>query len=104
MLIADQELPFEMVDQIEDKEAKAKYIRKVLELQNSKPKPKVNLSNAYQMKDMFQYYKKQEPATLQDLQEEVKQIKIQIEELKLFNQNIDTIIKNLEHQKRSFNK
>ena len=41
------------------------------------------------MKDMFQYYKKQEPATLQDLQEEVKQIKIQIEELKLFNQNIN---------------
>ena len=51
------------------------------------------------MKDMFQYYKKQEPATLHDMQEEVKQIKIQIEELKLFNQNIDTRITNLEHQK-----
>ena len=49
------------------------------------------------MKDIFQYYKKQEPATLQDLQEEVKQIKIQIEELKLFNQTIDTRITNLEH-------
>ena len=48
---------------------------------------------------MFQYYKKQEPATLQDLHEEVKQIKIQIEELKLFNQTIDTRITNLEHQK-----
>ena len=99
MLTADQELLLEMIDQIEDKEAKAKYIRKVLEQQNSKPKPKVNLSNVYQMKDLFQYYKKQEPATLQDLQEEVKQIKIQIEELKLFNQNIDSRITNLEHQK-----
>ena len=99
MLTADQELLLEMIDQIENKEAKAKYIRKVLEQKNSKPKPKVNLSNVYQMKDMFQYYKKQEPATLQDLQEEVKQIKIQIEELKLFNQNIDTRITNLEHQK-----
>ena len=99
MLTADQELLLEMIDQIEDKEAKAKYIRKVLEQQNSKPKPKANISNVYQMKDVFQYYKKQEPATLQDLQEEVKQIKIQIEELKLFNQNIDTRITNLEHQK-----
>ena len=72
MLTADQELLLEMIYQIEDKEAKAKYIRKVLEQQNSKPKPKVNISNAYQMKDMLQYYKKQEPATLQDLHEEVK--------------------------------
>ena len=45
MLTADQELLLEMIDQIEDKEAMAKYIRKVLEQQNSKPKPKVNLSN-----------------------------------------------------------
>ena len=96
MLTADQELLLEMIDQIEDKEAKAKYIRKVLEQQNSKPKPKVNLSNAYQMRDLYTYYKKQEPATGQDLQEEVKQIQIQIEELKLFNQNIDTRITNLE--------
>ena len=99
MLTADQELLLEMIDQIEDKQAKAKYIRKVLEQQNSKPKPKINLSNAYQMKDLFQYYKKQEPATLQDLQEEVKQIKIQIEELKYFNQSMDTRIINLENQK-----
>ena len=99
MLTTDQELLLEMIDQIEDRDAKAKYIRKVLEQQNSKPKPKIILSNAYQMKDLFQYYKKQEPATLQDLQEEVKQIKIQIEELKLFNQSMDTRITNLEHQK-----
>ena len=58
MLTADQELFLEMIDQLEDKDAKAKYIRKVLEQQNSKPKPKINLSNAYQMKDLFQYYKK----------------------------------------------
>ena len=99
MITADQELLLEMIDQIEDKEAKAKYIRKVLEQQNSKPKLKTNLSNAYQIKDIFQYYKQQEPTTLKDLQEEVKQIKIQIEDLKLFNQNIDLRITNLENQK-----
>ena len=78
MLTADQELLLEMIDQIEDKEDKTKYIRKVLEQQNSKPKPKTNLSNAYQIKDIFQYYKKQEYATLKDLQEEVKQIKFKL--------------------------
>ena len=99
MLTADQELLLEMIDQIEDKEAKTKYIRKVLEQQNSKPKPKINLSNAYPMKDLFQYYKTQEPATLKDLQEEVKQIKIQIEEMKAYTQNIDHRLLNLETQK-----
>ena len=59
MLTTDQELLIEMIDQIEDKETKIKYIRKVLEQQNSKPKPKPNLSNSYKMKDIFQYYKKQ---------------------------------------------
>ena len=99
MITADQELLIEMIDQIEDKETKTKYIRKVLEHQNIKPRPKINLSNSYQMKDIFQYYKKQEPATLHDLQEEVKQIKAQIDEIKLFTQNIDTKLTNLENQK-----
>ena len=99
MLTDDQELLLEMIDQIEDKEAKAKYIRKVLEQQNTKPKPKINLSNAYQMKDIFKIYKTQEPATLKDLQEEVKQIKIQIEEMKAYTQNIDHRLLDLETQK-----
>ena len=75
MLTADQELFIEMIDQIEDKETKAKYIRKILEQQNTKPKFKNNLSNSYQMKDIFKYYKNQEPATIQDLQKEIKQLK-----------------------------
>ena len=99
MLTTDQELLIEMIDQIEDNETKTKYIRKVLEQQNSKPKSKPNLSNSYKMKDIFQYYKKQEPTTLQDLQEEIKQIKIQIDELKHFTQNIGDRITYLENQK-----
>ena len=99
MLIADQELFIEMIDQIEDKETKAKYIRKILEQQNTKPKFKNNLSNSYQMKDIFKYYKNQEPATIQDLQEEIKQLKTQIDEIKLYTQNIDSRITNLENQK-----
>ena len=54
------------------------------------------------MKDIFQYYKKQEPATLQDLQEEVKQIKIQIKEIKTFTQNIEDMVINLENKNEIF--
>ena len=58
MLTNDQELFIEIIDQIEDKETKAKYIRKIIEQQNTKPKPKTKFSNSYKMKDIFQYYKK----------------------------------------------
>ena len=58
MLTAVQELYVEMIDQIEDGETKAKYIRTILEHQNTKPKFKNNLSNSYQMKDIIKYYKK----------------------------------------------
>ena len=45
MLTTDQELLIEMIYQIEDKETKTKYIRKVLEQRNSKPK----LNQIYQI-------------------------------------------------------
>ena len=51
------------------------------------------------MKDIFKYYKNQEPTTIQGLQEEIKQIKTQIDEIKLFTQNIDIRITNLENLK-----
>ena len=78
MITADQELFIEMIDQIEDKETKAKYIIKVLEYQHTKSKSKHNLSNSYQMKYILKFYKDQEPATLSDLQIEIKQIKAQM--------------------------
>ena len=101
MLSADQELFIEMIDQIDNKETKAKYLRKFLEHQNTKPKFKNNLSNSYQMKDILKYYKNQEPTTIQDLQEEIKQLKTQIDELKLYTQNIDTRLRELETQKET---
>ena len=51
------------------------------------------------MKDIIHYFKKQEPTTFQDLQLEMKQIKTQIEELKLYTHNIVIRITNLENQK-----
>ena len=99
MLIADQKLFIEMIDQIEDKETKAKYIKKIFEHQNTKPKFKNNLASSYKVQDIIQFCKNKEPATIQDLQMEIKQIKTQIDEIKLYTHNIDARITNLEHQK-----
>ena len=77
-----------MIDQIEDKEAKAKFIRKIME-QNNKTKNPLPLSNVYRFKDIMQQFEVQDPVIIQDLQLEIKQIKTQIEELKVFTQNLD---------------
>ena len=88
-----------MIDQIEDKEAKSKYIRKILEQQSTKTKSYLLVANINRIKDVLKYFKYQEPATVQDLQIELKQIKTQIEELKRFSQSMEFRISNLENQK-----
>ena len=52
MLTVDQELLIEMIDQIEDKEVKVKFIKKIME-QNIKTKNLLTLSNAYRFKDIM---------------------------------------------------
>ena len=72
-----------MIDQMEDKDTKVKYIRKIME-QNSKSKNSIPISNAYNFKNIMQQFEVQSHVTIQDLQIEIKQIKTQIEELKDF--------------------
>ena len=55
MLTADQELLIEMIDQIEDKDTKSKFIRKIME-QNIKTKNPLRLSNTYRFKDIMQQF------------------------------------------------
>ena len=47
----------------------------------------------------MQQFEEQKPVTIQDLQTKIKQIKIQIEELKDFTQHLDFKIQNIENQK-----
>ena len=47
----------------------------------------------------MQQFEVQEPVTIQDLQTEIKQIKIQIEEFKNFTQHLDFKIQYIENQK-----
>ena len=77
-----------MMDQIKDKDTKVKYIRKIME-QSSKSKSSIPLSYAYNFKDIMQQFEVQSLVTIQDLQTEIKQIKLKIEEFKNFTQHSD---------------
>ena len=89
-----------MIYQIEDKEVKDKYIRKIMK-QNTKATRSFPLSNAYKFRDIIQQFETQNPVTIQDLQLEIRQIKTQIYELKNFTQHLDCKIQNIENQKVS---
>ena len=90
----------DMIDHIEDKEEKAKFIRKIMENNNKNILP---LSNTYKFKDVMKQFEIQNRVTIQDLQFEIKQIKMQIEELKIFTQSIDFKHQNMENQGISVN-
>ena len=94
MLITNQEILVDMIHHIEDKEAKAKFIRKIMEKNNKNTLP---LQNSYKFKDIMKQFEIQKPITIQYLQIEIKQIRIQIEELKVFTQNMDSRIQKIEN-------
>ena len=64
MLTTNQEILIDMIDHIEDKEAKAKFIRKIMEKNKKNTLP---LSNTYKFKDIMKQFEIQNPVTIQDL-------------------------------------
>ena len=61
------------------------------------------LQNSYKFKDIMKHFEIQKPITIQDLQIEIKQIRIQFEKLKVFTQNMDSRIQKIENQEISLN-
>ena len=54
-----------MIDHIEDKEAKAKFIRKIMEISKKKTNT-LPLQNSYKFKDIMKQFEIQKPITIQD--------------------------------------
>ena len=81
MITTYQEILIEMIDHIEDKDTKAKFIRKIMDKNN---KNTLLLSNTYKFKDVMKQFEIHNPVTIQDLQYEIKEIKMQIDELKIY--------------------
>ena len=69
MLTAYQEMLIEMIDHIENKDAKIKFIRKLMEKNHQNTQP---LSNTYKFKDVMSQFELKTPVTIQDLQFEIK--------------------------------
>ena len=72
MLTVDQEILVDMIDHIEDKEAKAKFIRTIMKKNKKNTLP---LQNTYKFKDIITKFEIQKRITIQDLQIKIKQIK-----------------------------
>ena len=87
MLTTFQEMLVDIIDHIEDKEAKTKFIRKIMEKGNKNTLP---LQNSYKFKDIMKQFEIQKPITIHDLQIEIKQIRV-------FIQNMDSRIQNIEN-------
>ena len=64
MLTAYQEILVDMIDHIEDKELKEKFIRKIMEKNNKNTLP---LQNTYKFKDIIKQFEIQKPITIQEL-------------------------------------
>ena len=59
------------------------------------------LQNTYKFKDIMKKFEIKKPITIQDLQIEIRLIKKQIEELKVFTQNIYSRLQNIEDKEIS---
>ena len=94
MLTSDQEMLIKMIDHIENKDAKTKFARKLMEKGHQNT---LSLSNTYKFNDVMSQFEPKTRVTIQVLQFEIKQIKEQIEELKIFTQGINSRIENIEH-------
>ena len=64
MLTADQEILVDMIDHIEDKELKEKFIRKIMEKNNKNTLP---LQYTYKFKDIIKQFEIEKPITIQEL-------------------------------------
>ena len=71
MLTKDQEMLIEMIDHIENKDVKTKFIRKHMEKGHQNTLP---LSNTYKFKHVMSQFESKTPVTIQYLQFEIKQI------------------------------
>ena len=69
MITTDQEILVDIIDHIEDKEAKTKFKRKIMEKSNKNTLP---LKNSYKFIYITKEFEIQKPITIQYLQIEIK--------------------------------
>lgn len=96
MLTSEESLLIEAINKITYPQTQQEYITKILNLRKNSEN-----NNQYNLKTTLEQFSKPKPSTLQDLQQEVSQIKIQIGKLKQQSKNFAQRIDKLENTNRN---
>ena len=81
----DKQIFFDVIDKIQDEETQRNYLKNLKNLILNEDSNKIQIKpTQYSMDEIYNRFKKtQRPITIKDLEEEIKEIKIQINQLKL---------------------
>ena len=87
----DKQNFFDVVDKIQDEETQRDYLQNLKNLILTEDSNKIQIKpTQYSMDEIYNKFKKtQRPITIKDLEEEIQEIKKQINQLKLENEQIN---------------
>ena len=88
-----------LINKIPDPNLQRQYFKKYLEIQKESNEKQMENTNLYNLKTVLDQFSKPKQAGIQDLQNEISQIKLQINTMLIQNQDIETRLQLLEHGK-----
>jgi hypothetical protein len=99
VLTKDQDLLFEAINAITDPQVKKAYLERLKSSLVAKPTNNPLVANKFNLTDTFKRLEKatSKPVTIQDLQHEINNLKIEIRELKQTQNNHHLILEQLNH-------
>ena len=88
-----------MIDKLLDQNFQKEYFKKYLEIQKQNNERSPENTNQYSFKTVLDQFFAPKPIRIQDLQNEISQIKFQINKIQNQNQYKETRLQMLEHEK-----
>ena len=88
-----------MIDKLLDQNFQKEYFKKYLEIQKQNNERSPENTNQYSLKTVLDQFFAPKPIRIQDLQNEISQIKFQINKIQNQNQYKETRLQMLEHEK-----
>ena len=99
VITSEQNFLMELIDKIPNPNLQKEYFKKYLKIQKQNNEKQLENTNQYNLKTILDQFFKPKPIGIQDLQNEISQIKLQINTMLIQNQEIETRIQTLENKK-----
>ena len=100
VITSHQNFLIELIEKIPDQNLQKEYVKKYLEIHKQSNERSLENTNQYSLKTVLdQFSKPPKPIGIQDLQNEISQIKFQINTMLIQNQDLETRLKVLEQEK-----